>query len=154
MYFDYIAEMGVPNKNKIVLSNDRLDCNFTDKDYDAEQIFYVANIATGLSLLFSLDGGCLVGARVANINLDLIPQSEIELPDYIEGKVRARGRKYYYLKDCYFMDFRNDGLSYDRRNGLIAFGNLQDAYLTVRTCENLFVSLDDSNRLVAAVVRI
>lgn len=152
MYFDYIAEIGAPNKNKIVLSNDRLDCNFADKNYESGQVFCVANIATGLNLLFSLDDRCLVGAHVYNIDLDLLPQSEIELPDYIEGKVRARGCKHYYLKNCYFMDFRNDGLSYDRKNRLIAFGNLQDAYLTVRTCENLFVSLDDNSKLVAAVV--
>ena len=154
MIFEYFAELGCASKTKIIYDGCKLVCNATDDGSDCSETFSVVNMRSGLRLIFSFDGCYLLGMQSGELKLESIRQAEIQIPDHVDGKLYGRCKAYRLLPNCDYLDFVSDSIFYDRGGNLIAFGNPKKASLTVRVCQNLFVSLDEFGSLVAVIVKL
>lgn len=154
MLFEYFVEFGTPYKNKVVFENGALHCKYGEAVYATENLFLVTNIHSEITLCFSLDGNYLVGAQSGALDLELLPKAEIAIPDYMDGKLRAESMEDVYLSYCEYLDFVSEAVSYDRQSRRVAFGDPSKAQMTVRVCENLYVSLDGCGRLTSIVIQL
>lgn len=105
-----------------------------------EDLFYVISPNVRFRLSFNVRDGRLTGLEYP-VELDKLPQGDIEMPCSADGCVVADSGGCQAVCGCFYAAFKSPKAVYDAKRNIVFFGDADGNAVTFRVLKNMCVSL-------------
>ena len=146
----------MPNENRIEYDKRSfmLTTGYCGEAPDKDRLCALYSPYNALKLITDAKSGEIVGCECHIGELEKLPRAGFEIKSYIVGCVNALWDSGKFLAGCnYLIDF-NCLPSYDSGSGFIAFGAISDEFMSVRICDNLYLSFDGESNLRTIAIKL
>lgn len=142
MFFKFTGNFEAPLPYEIVYDKvgKRLFTARREENAITEDLFYVISPNVRFRLSFNVRDGRLTGL-VYSVELDKLPQGDIEMPCSADGCVVADSGGCQAVCGCFYAAFKSPKAVYDAKRNIVFFGDADGNAVTFRVLKNMCVSL-------------
>lgn len=142
MFFKFTGNFEVPLSYEIVYDKvgKRLFTARREENAITEDLFYVISPNVRFRLSFNVRDGRLTGLEYP-VELDKLPQGDIEMPCSADGCVVADSGGCQAVCGCFYAAFKSPKAVYDAKRNIVFFGDADGNAVTFRVLKNMCVSL-------------